>query len=53
MNLEERVIRLFDKFPFLYSLYEKMGLKDIRNGTNHLRKRSNAEEILCSSRISK
>jgi len=38
MNLERRVIRLFDKFPFLYSLYEKMGLKDIRNGTNHLRK---------------
>ena len=38
MNLERRVIRLFDRFPFLYSLYEKMGLKDIRNGTNHLRK---------------
>jgi len=36
--LKRNIIRLFDKFPFLYSLYDKVGLKDIRNGTVRLRR---------------
>jgi len=35
--LRRNIIRLFDKFPFLYSLYDKVGLKDMRNGTVRIR----------------
>ena len=36
--MRRNIIHLFDKFPFLYSLYDKVGLKDIRNGTVRLRR---------------
>ena len=38
MSYKKYVIRLFDKFPVFYSLYDNVGLKDIRNGTYHLRR---------------
>lgn len=40
MSLRDKyMLKLFDRIPFLYNIYDKLGLKDINNGTYELKRR--------------
>lgn len=40
MNPDDKnIVKLFDRFPFLYSLYSNLGIKDIRNQTKKVKKK--------------
>lgn len=40
MNLDDKnIAKLFDRFPFLYSLYSNLGIKDMRNATKKIKRK--------------